>query len=97
MRHDADVASTLLNKLSLVDGTNEHCIEILREGQLRFDLLRCRLAETTVECDDGVEMDCFKFADGSRALRLLHSDDSGEATPWIACPPLRKFSDLSNT
>jgi hypothetical protein len=97
MRHDANLAITMLNKLSPGDATNEHCIKILREGQLRFDLLLCRLAVAGIECDDGVEIECVKFADGSRALQLLHSDDSSEVTPWIACPPLSKFSDPSHT
>jgi hypothetical protein len=97
MRHDADVAITLLNKLSPGDATNEHCMEILREGQLRFDVLRCTLAVSALECDDGIEMEWVKFGDGSRALRLLHSDDLSDVTPWIACPPLRRFSDPSHT
>jgi hypothetical protein len=97
MRHDADVAITLLNKLAASEATNAHCLQILREGQLSYDSLRCLLAMPALECDDGVEIECVKFSDGSRALRLLHSEDLSDATPWTAYPPLRKIADRSHT
>jgi hypothetical protein len=97
MRHDADVATTLLNKLIDSGASNEHCIEVLREGQLCFDALRCTLALSAPDTPDGVEIECFKFADGSRAFRLLRCEDSSEVTPWIACPPLSRISPRSHT
>jgi hypothetical protein len=86
--HDAEIAISLMNRVQ--DGGNfadSPCIDVLREGQLRFEHVRFVLSQARFDAHTGLEIECVIFDDGSRALRF-HREASGKPTQWSAFAPL---------
>jgi hypothetical protein len=86
--HDADIAISLMNQVQDEIGLADSSpyIEVLREGQLRFEHVRFVLSQARNDAHNGLEIECVIFDDGSRALRF-HRSAMGKPTQWSAFAP----------
>lgn len=93
---DAEVAATLLNNRTQTGDPVEpvFAVAILREGGLEFDLFHGLCKRVSDELNDGIEVECIVFSDGSCALRLGGSGSQSEPTQWMALSPSRQLPDI---
>jgi len=88
--HDAEAAAALLNRSqSREEGLDGEppALDLLREGSLSFRHFRgvCRNASEPV--DDGMEIECLAFGDGSHVLRLGQPGSKLDSALWTAVAP----------
>ena len=91
---DAEIAAKLLNRWEnkLPESHAQAPLELLNEGNLSFSRHLGKMWAVPTEAEEGLEIECLMFADGSRAVRLSEGASEHPGwTRWTAIEPLREL------